>query len=144
MPYFRVSGDPNDLTLLPKSRRDHDDLDAIAARAETAVLTHLTKDRYHSEAVVLDQGEDTERYVYLRGYAEDPNAAATATATALRMAIANVIRWQIARAEKPANVTGESGEKRSKAYRPDAEEDLPMGWDAPLLPFRIASAPLYL
>lgn len=145
MPSYFDASDNTHLALLPRSMRDHDDLAGIAVRAEAAVITHFTRPAYHCEAIALDLGLATERYVYLRGFAADPANAVPSLVTALRTAIANVIRWTVKRDGKPANVESESGEKKSVTYRGDAEGQLPpMGWDAALVPFRISTAPIYL
>lgn len=145
MPYFRVSGSQNDLLLLPKLLRDNEDLSAVAAHAEADVITHFTRQYYHEDATVLDAGECSERYVYLRGFTEDAAEATDAFKAAMRRCVAEVIRWRLARDSKPANVASEGGKERSKDYRADAESSLPpIGWDAPLLPWRISSAPLYI
>lgn len=141
MPYFRVSGAPNDLTLLPLSQRDHEDLAAVAADAEADVIRHFTRTTEHPEAVVVDAGLVTQRYVWLRGYAADPGSAVGTFADAMRKAVARVIRWRIPQWAKKPNVDGASGDKKSETYRRDAEWEFPPGWDAPLRPFRILHDP---
>jgi hypothetical protein len=145
VPYFRASGSPNDLTMLPLSQRDHEDLANIATNAEADVIRHFTKAREHEDALVLDSGLPTERYVWIRGYQVDPNDADVTDGfrDAMRRTIANVIRWRIPRNAKPANVVAESGDKRTKDYRPDAESEFPPGFAAPLSPFIIDSSPIY-
>lgn len=147
-PYFRTSGNPNDLGSLPQALRDHSDLANVALMAEADVLAHFTTDRLEwtsersdpswQEAVTLDEGTAVERYVLLRGYHVDPTLAPTAFAAAFRRAIATVIRWRVAQDEKKPNVTSEaSGSKTSRSYRADAEHRLPPGFGLSLEPFRI-------
>lgn len=146
MPYFRVGpGVPNDLTLLPKELRDHSDIANIAANAEADVIAHYTRQEAHDDATQLDAGTVAERYVWLRGYEEDDGDALAAFATAMRRAIANVIRWQIARDRKTPNVVFEGGEPGTtgKTFRTDAESKLPGGFDAPLRSFVIVLSPMY-
>lgn len=142
MPYFRVTGDPNDLALLPEGMRDHGDLAALADRAEAIVLGSVTRREADpaGKAYALDAETDAARYVWLYGYDPDPANALGATADAVRRETAEVIRWLVARDARRPNLTSESSgdPQTAKDYRPDAEAQLPPGFGRWLAPVRIA------
>lgn len=141
MPYFRTSGNPNDLTLLPEELRDHTDVANIAAAAEADTIDRFTHPVTDPDelAVMLDEGTAVERYVWLKGYAVDPAQAIASLTTALRREIAEVIRWRAARAAKKANLVSETAGNpmTSKQYRDDAEALYPPTFGTALRAFEI-------
>lgn len=125
--YFRYAAD--DLALLPSSIAERDDLEQLAADAEDDILDLYTRpDQDPGQlAVVLDAGAVVERYVWLKGYAVDPNSAHPAFAAAFRREIAAAIRWRAGYVDKKANLSYESAgdPNTAKTYRADAERRLP-------------------
>jgi hypothetical protein len=119
--------------------RDDEDLASLAAGAEADTLAEYTRPDGHDGATQLDAGMATERFVWLRGYTEDAEAAAPAFTAALRREIAGVIRWRAARMGKKAGLESESaGEPAtSKSYRADAEQALPPDFGRHLRPFTL-------
>lgn len=135
--YFRTSGETNDLQLLPRALRDDEELEALAVRAEAEVLAYYTRSSEVAieDATALDDGRT---YVCLRGYTEDATDCEDARlARALRLEIADVMRWWWRRWGKEALLASDSKQGSGVSYRDDAESRLPPDLGAHLRPWDV-------
>jgi len=144
VPYFDATNQEH-LKLLPEGIRTDGDLANIAADAEADVIGHYTE-RGGAVPSVADppiltareryqltdaQGNGIGVYVYLKGYDPDPAQAEQNLVTAMRRAIAAVIRWRRAQRDKDplhASEAGDAGTFSGFSYRKDAENTFPPGF----------------
>ena len=154
--YFRSSGNPNDLHLLPKWLRSDEDVVNICAEAEARTIQEYTKSTFDSPAY-RDRVEDAQFthgfttsefsdatqvadgvFVCLKGYQADADHADVTAAfkTAMRREIAAVARWLAAQwqslGSKNPLLASDSKEGSGVSYRKDAEDRVPPGFGAEL------------
>lgn len=160
-----------DLDLLPPSVRSHQELALVAPLAEAAVVAMFTSSPptflFTAYDAALRGGEligtglgvaewgtgtditaatsgAAQLRVYLQGYkadAADPNVDPNLKA-ALKYSIAHVIRWWVTGwGREPGVQSASDVQGKSRAFRDNAEDALPPGWDMWLVPFDIRPRP---
>lgn len=156
--FFNANPESPDLQLLPASVRKDEDLVAIAAECEAAVLAQFTglihqATQYGDAAAfpvvglvptgayALDATNGL--YVFLRGYDPVRASCPEPLATALVREIAGVIRWRRTQwrdnPQTAAESDGDGG--ASKSFREDKNARFPQDFGAYLRPYDIRPAP---
>lgn len=148
----------DDLRLLPKALRSADDLEEIADEVEADILNVYTRAlnielspglgwyawgpllAYRPATQLKNaDGSLTNRWVFLRGYAQDANDSSVdpGLKLALKRAIAEVMRHRIGikRADPLISSQTDTGQGMSKSFRAEVLEPFPTGWDRWLAPY---------
>ena len=133
--YFNPD-DVDDQRLLPAMIRGAQDLAEAAASAEADVLNEFTvaflpDDNFRLTYRPATQLAGTNRWVFLRGYTEDPDdpAVDAGLKMALKRAIAEVVRWRLRTWKIDPTVQAQgTGEGASISYRENTVEPFPLYW----------------
>lgn len=140
--YFNPDDEAHKL-LLPKTFREADELDAIAAQVERDVIRQYTQ-RVRSDVLpgLVDStfvNLDLGLIVLLRGYQTDADDADTDPdlKLALRDTVADVIAWRIRKLHRDPTVATEGSDAgKSKTFiEADTREPFPPNWDFRLTEF---------
>lgn len=146
MGYFNAS-DADDQRLLPPSVRASVESIDLAPVIEDEVIAFytqvfdypITPDRLRYRTATQIGGTTSTRWVFLRGFTEDPNDADVDAALkiALKRTIARVIAWRVRQWRNDPILQSESTADGAKAKtrRSGAWEPLPEGWNDLLEPF---------